>query len=86
MGTNLLYLKDGTRVHFMNFLEKHFPALATKYQRLYRGAYAPDAYAKEVRGMVRMLQTKYSVSKRGEDDTKTPGEKDPPGGQGSFDY
>ena len=25
MGTNLLYLKDGTRVHFMNFLEKHFP-------------------------------------------------------------
>ena len=33
MGTNLLYLKDGTRVHFMNFLEKHFPELATKYQR-----------------------------------------------------
>ncbi len=87
MGTNLLYLKDGTRVHFMNFLEKHFPALATKYQRLYRGAYAPDAYAKEVRGMVRMLQTKYRVSKRGEDDTETPGEKDPPGGQGrSFDF
>ena len=48
MGTNLLYLKDGTRVHFMNFLEKHFPVLATKYQRLYRGAYAPDAYAREV--------------------------------------
>ena len=66
MGTNLLYLKDGTRVHFMNFLEKHFPVLATKYQRLYRGAYAPDAYAKEVRGMVRMLQKKYRVSKRDE--------------------
>jgi DNA repair photolyase len=66
MGTNLLYLKDGTRVHFMNFLDKHFPLLATKYQRLYRGAYAPDAYAKEVRGMVRMLQKKYRVSKRDE--------------------
>ena len=69
MGTNLLYLKDGTRVHFMNFLEKHFPVLATKYQRLYRGAYAPDAYAKEVRGMVKLLQRKYQVSKRDEDET-----------------
>ena len=67
MGTNLLYLKDGTRVHFMNFLAKHFPALATKYQRLYRGAYAPDSYAKEVRGMVKMLQRKYQVSRRDED-------------------
>jgi DNA repair photolyase len=86
MGTNLLFLKDGTRVHFMNFLEKHFPALATKYQRLYRGAYAPDAYAKEVRGMVRMLQKKYRVSKRDEDDNETPDEKDPSGEQGNFNY
>ena len=87
MGTNLLYLKDGTRVHFMNFLESIFRRLAAKYQRLYRGAYAPDAYAKEVRGMVRMLQKKYSVSKRGEDDAETPGEKDPPGDtQGRFEF
>ena len=56
--------------------------LATKYQRLYRGAYAPDAYAKEVRGMVKMLQKKYRVSKRDEDDKETPGEKNPPGDQG----
>jgi DNA repair photolyase len=86
MGTNLLFLKDGTRVHFMNFLEKHFPVLATKYQRLYRGAYAPDAYAKEVRGMVRMLQTKYRLSKRDQDDKETPDEKDSSGEQGSFNY
>ena len=64
----------------MNFLEKHFPLLATKYQRLYRGAYAPDAYAKEVRGMVKMLQKKYRVSKR--DETKR-GEKETPGEQGA---
>ena len=72
MGTNLLYLKDGTRVHFMHFLEKHFPALATKYQRLYRGAYAPDSYAKEVRGMVKMLQKKYNVSRRDDDSHEAP--------------
>ncbi len=86
MGTNLLYLKDGTRAHFMKFLEKHMPQLAAKYVRFYRGAYAPEAYAKEVRGMVRALQKKYRVSKRDED--KSPGEPASPGDctQGSFEY
>jgi len=86
MGTNLLYLKDGTRAHFMKYLEKHFPALATKYRTLYRGAYAPESYAKEVRGMVKMLQKKYRVARRDEDPKKTPDEKDPSGAQGRLDY
>ena len=77
MGTNLLYLKDGTRAHFMKYLEKHFPALATKYRTLYRGAYAPESYAKEVRGMVKMLQKKYRVTRRDEDPKKTPDETGP---------
>ena len=84
MGTNLLYLKDGTRVHFMHFLEKHFPALATKYQRLYRGAYAPDSYAKEVRGMVKILQKKYRVSKRDEDETSREAQVGGPQAQGGL--
>ena len=86
MGTNLLYLKDGTRVHFMNFLEKHFPPLAAKYQRLYRGAYAPDSYAKEVRGMVRMLQKKYRVSKRDEDETSREAHVESPEAQGGLRF
>ena len=77
MGTNLLYLKDGTRTHFMNFREKHVPDLAGKYRRLYRGAYAPESYAKEVRGIVRMLQKRHGVSKR--DDDHPPGEVESPG-------
>jgi hypothetical protein len=36
--------------------------------------------------MVKMLQKKYRVSKRDEDETETPGETDPPGDQSSFDY
>jgi DNA repair photolyase len=88
MGTNILFLKDGTRVHFMTFLEKHFPELWKKYQRLYPGAYAPESYAKEVRGMVKLLQNKYGVTKREEAETETPSENDSPGDceQGSFDY
>ncbi len=85
MGTNLLYLKDGTRVHFMNYLEKHFPVLATKYRTLYRGAYAPESYAKEVRGMVKMLQKKHRVTRRDENEPEI---RHPRGGleQGTLDY
>ena len=50
MGTNLLYLKDGTRVHFMKFLEQHFPALAAKYQKLYRARTHPRPTRKKCAG------------------------------------
>jgi DNA repair photolyase len=85
MGANVLYLKEGTRTHFLGFLEKNFPELWKKYQRLYSGAYAPDAYSKEVRGIVKLLQEKYRVSKR---DEQTPGKEDSPGDweQGTLDY
>jgi DNA repair photolyase len=72
VGTNVLYLKDGTRTHFMGFLEKNFPELWKKYQRLYPGAYARGAYSSQVRGIVRLLQKKYSVSKRDEDEREKP--------------
>src|SRR6185369_10600340 len=64
MGANVLYLKEGTRVHFMNFLEKNYPDMSKKYQRLYPGAYAPKSYAREVQGIVKMLQSKYEVRRR----------------------
>jgi DNA repair photolyase len=86
MGTNVLFLKDGTRTHFLSFLEKHFPDLRVKYQRLYAGAYASQPYVKEVRAMVKMLQRKYGVSMRDEketpDETASSGELE----QGSMDY
>jgi DNA repair photolyase len=88
VGTNVLFLKDGTRTHFMAFLEKHFPGLWKKYQRLYRGAYAPKAYTNEVRGIVKLLQTKYRVSKRDKDQREAPDKDDLSGGgeQKTLDY
>ena len=79
MGTNILFLKDGTRTHFMSFLEQRFPDLWRKYQQLYRGAYARDTYAKEVRAVVKLLREKYAVSRRDEDENETPGGSEPPG-------
>ena len=44
VGANVLYLKGGTRDHFMGFLAGEFPDLVDGYKRLYPGAYAPKAY------------------------------------------
>src|SRR5687767_7364349 len=49
MGANLLYLKGGTKDHFMGFLAKEFPGMVDGYRRLYPGAYAPAGYATAVR-------------------------------------
>ena len=64
MGANLMYLKEGTRDHFMGFLSKEFPNLVDPYTRLYAGAYARSDYAKSVRGMIDVLQQRYDLRRR----------------------
>jgi DNA repair photolyase len=65
MGANLMYLKEGTRDHFMGFLAREFPDMVTSYNRLYAGAYASPDYVKTVRGMIDTLQQRYEVRGRG---------------------
>src|SRR4026209_621416 len=55
MGANLMYLKGGTKDHFMGFLSKEFPEMVESYNRLYAGAYASHDYVKAVRGMIDTL-------------------------------
>ncbi len=64
MGANLMYLKEGTRDHFMRFLSKEFPALVESYNRLYAGAYARPEYVKAVKGMIDVLQQRYDLRRR----------------------
>ena len=66
VGCNVMYLQDGTRTHFMKFLEREFPSMVPRFERLYVKKYPPDAYRKEVQGMVRALQQRYGVDKRKE--------------------
>src|SRR5215217_6866994 len=49
LGSNVMYLKGGTKDHFMGFLDREFPHMVKSYGRLYAGAYAAPAYVKEVR-------------------------------------
>ncbi|MGH9409426.1 MAG: radical SAM protein [Vicinamibacterales bacterium] len=64
MGANLLYLKGGTKDHFLGFLAREYPQLVCGYERLYAGAYAPPQYAASVRGLIEMLQQKHDVHRR----------------------
>ena len=64
MGANVLYLKGGTKDHFMGFLRHSFPGMVQSYERLYPGAYASPEYAGAVRAMIEMLQDRHDVGRR----------------------
>src|SRR4029079_1054752 len=64
LGANVMYLKEGTRDHFMRFLAKEFPGLIDSYNRLYAGAYARREYVSAVKGMIDVLQQRYDLRRR----------------------
>jgi DNA repair photolyase len=64
VGANVLFLKEGTRDHFMNFLRKEYPHLVEGYERLYAGAYAPREYTTAVKALLQTLQDRYDIGAR----------------------
>src|SRR5262245_32828912 len=87
MGANLLYLKGGTKDHFMGFLAQEFPEMVQGYRRLYPGAYASPAYAATVRGLIDTLQQRHDVGRRRfrrDDATADAQETSTPSSQGDF--
>lgn len=67
VGCNVMFLEDGTRTHFMSFLQREFPHWVPRFERLYVKKYAPESYRKEVTSMVRMLQQRYGLNPRERD-------------------
>jgi DNA repair photolyase len=62
---NLLYLRPGTREHFLAALERDWPELLPEYERLYRrGAYLPRRETDPVRERVRLLARSHGVRDR----------------------
>jgi DNA repair photolyase len=66
VGCNVMYLQDGTRTHFMKFIDREFPSMRPRFEKLYVKKYPPDAYRNEVKAMVRVLQQRYGLTKREE--------------------
>ncbi len=57
LGTSALYLRPGTREHFLSWLANFDPALHRDYVRRYAtGAYAPARYSERIRGVVAQAQ------------------------------
>jgi DNA repair photolyase len=65
VGANVMYLKGGTRDHFMGYVAAHFPEMVEGLEGLYKGAYAPSGYVASIRAMVNTLQRRYDIRLRG---------------------
>jgi DNA repair photolyase len=62
LWVNTLYLKEGTREHFMSALAAHWPELVPAYERDYGGrAYLPDARTRAVQEQVARLRTLHGL-------------------------
>ena len=61
LGASVLYLKEGTKDHFMSFLKDAYPQLVGAYQRLYPGAYAPKKLQRTLGLRVQRLQANYHI-------------------------
>ncbi len=62
IAPNVLHLKPGTKEWFMPALREAYPHLAGKYERYYRGPYAPKDYTREVIGVVNRLRQKWGFT------------------------
>jgi DNA repair photolyase len=62
---NTLYLKPGTREHYLDSLARDWPELLPEYERLYgRRAYLPQSESAPVRDEVRRLARKHGIRDR----------------------
>jgi DNA repair photolyase len=62
---NLLYLRPGTREHFLDRLGRDWPELLPQYERLYEsGAYLPKPVTEPVRKSVRELVKAHGIEDR----------------------
>lgn len=63
--TNVLYLRPGTREHFLENLARDWPELVPKYERLYAGrAYVTKDVLEPVRASVRRLASEHGIADR----------------------
>jgi hypothetical protein len=62
---NVLYLKPGTKEHFLGALARDWPELLPKYEQLYgRKAYMAKEHAEPIRAAVRELARVHGIRDR----------------------
>ncbi|MGH8636013.1 MAG: radical SAM protein, partial [Burkholderiales bacterium] len=92
VGANVMYLKGGTKDHFLGFIASQFPHMLEGFEKLYAGAYAPSGYVASVRAMIDALQKRYDIKPRvrqqpaATDDSGTEGKEKAAHGQAAFNW
>ncbi|GAC1652735.1 MAG: Rv2578c family radical SAM protein [Candidatus Dormibacteraceae bacterium] len=62
---SLLYLRPGTREHFMASVARHWPELLPRYAEEYaQGAYLPRSKTQPIQELVRSLRLEYGIADR----------------------
>ena len=60
-GAGVLHLEGATREHFLRFLDREFPHLAPRVDRLYAGKYAPRRYLDQVHHVLELVQRRHRL-------------------------
>jgi DNA repair photolyase len=63
VSPNVLHLRPGTKEWFMPALREAYPHLAGRYERYYRGSYAPQDYTREVVALVERIRESAGFTK-----------------------
>jgi len=61
---NVLYLRPGTREHFLDSLARHWPALLPRYEQLYRNAYPDRCESQPIKARVAALRAEFAIADR----------------------
>ena len=78
VGANVMFLKGGTRDHFMGFIASEYPDMLAGLEKLYAGPYAPSAYISSVRAVVATLQKRYGIQPRTREHSRGAGDEPEP--------
>ena len=61
---NVLFLKPGTREHFLESLARHWPEQLPRYERLYTTAYLPPSETEPIKKRVAALRARVGIADR----------------------
>ena len=64
LESNVLNLKEGTKQHFMGFLEREYPRLVRAYRGVYTGAFAPGYLREGLQTQIVQLKQVYGLGNR----------------------
>jgi DNA repair photolyase len=65
LWAGMLYLREGTKEHFMSVLGRHWPELLPRYEQAYRArAYLPPQFGEPTMKAVKRLRSLHEVSDR----------------------